>query len=299
MELRHLRYFVAVAEAMNFSKAAHSLHMAQPPLSRQIKQLEDEIGTPLLLRNRGGVVLTDAGRIFLQQAQTILDQSAHALASARRVAKGELGTLRVGIGSGLGYAVKRVLVEHAKRYPEVEIECLDILSTLQNAALYGREIDVGFLRPPIDTEHLVSRKLFDESFSVYLPRSHPLARRRKLRLIQLKDAPLLLYDRAVSSGVYDKTLELYRHAGFSPKIIRTRTAPYEEAGALLVAAGKGIYIGVGAIRGKPGSHIQVVTVRLDEPDAKVAAHLAWRRGETSAVVLAFVESVRRIFGFPC
>lgn len=298
MELRHLRYFVAVAEAMNFSKAAHSLHMAQPPLSRQIKQLEDEIGTSLLLRNRGGVVLTDAGRIFLQQAQVILNQSAQAVASASRVAKGELGTLRIGIGSGLGHAVTRVLVEHAKRYPEVAVECLDILSTLQNAALREREIDVGFLRPPVDTEHLVSDKLFDEPFSVYLPRFHPLARRRKIRLTQLKDEPLLLYDRAVSSGVYDKTLELYRQAGFTPRIIRTHTAPYEEAGALLVAAGKGIYIGVGAVRGKPGSHAPIVTVRLDEPNATVAAHLAWRRGETSAVVLAFVESVRRIFKSP-
>ena len=295
MELRHLRYFVAVAEARNFSKAAHSLNIAQPPLSRQIKQLEDEIGTPLLSRNSGGVALTDAGLIFLKQARTILEQSAYAVASARRAAKGELGTLRIGIGSGLSHAVKRALVEHVKRYPEVEIECFDILSTLQNAALYNREIDVGFLRPPIDTEHLISKKLFEEPFSVYLPRSHRLARRRKLRLTQLKDEPLLLYDRAVSSGVYDKTLELYRGAGFTPRIIRTRTAPYEEAGALLVTARKGIYIGVGAVRGKPGGNMQVVTVPLDEPNAKVAVHLAWRRGEISAVILAFVESVRRVF----
>jgi DNA-binding transcriptional LysR family regulator len=298
MELRHLRYFVAVAEALNFSKAARALHMAQPPLSRQIQQLEDEIGVSLFLRNRGGVVLTDAGRIFLQQAQTILDQATHAVASVRRVAKGELGILRIGIGSGLGHAVKLVLVEHAKKYPEVVIECLDILSTLQNTALCEREIDVGFLRPPIDTEHLVSETLFDEPFSVYLPRSHRLARHRKLRLAQLKNEPLLLYDRAVSSGVYDKTLELYRQAGLTPKIIRTRTAPYEEAGALLVAAGKGMYMGVGAVRSKPGSRTQVVMVRLDEPNAKVAAHLAWRRGETSAVVLAFIESVRGIFKLP-
>lgn len=295
MELRHLRYFVAVAETLNFSKAAARLHMAQPPLSRQIKQLEDELGAALLVRDRRSVVLTDAGEIFLQAARGILNQADHAAESVRRAAKGELGKLRVGIGSGLGQAVNRVLFEHLKWYPGVEAECEDILSSLQNAALVERKIDVGFMRPPIDAENLASQKLFEEPFYVYIRKGHPLARRRKLKLAELKDEALLLYDRNVSRGVYDKTLELYRDAGLTPRIIRTRTAPYDEAGAVLVASGKGIYLGVGAVRSKPGSSSEVVLVPLDEPNAKVAAHVVWRKGETSGVVLAFLETVKKVF----
>lgn len=295
MELRHLRYFAAVAETLNFSKAAERLHIAQPPLSRQIKQLEDELGAALLIRDRRSVVLTDAGQIFLQEARGILNQSAHAMESVRRAVKGELGKLRVGIGSGMGRAVNRVLFEHVKLYPGVEAECQDILSSLQNAALVEREIDVGFLRPPIDSENLASQRLFEEPFFVYLPKGHALARRRKLRLAELQDEALLLYDRNVSRGVYDKTLELYRNAGLTPRIIRTHTAPYDEAGAVLVASGKGFYLGVGAVRSKPGGSSDVVMVPLDEPGAKVYAHVAWRRGETSGVVLAFLETVRRSF----
>jgi DNA-binding transcriptional LysR family regulator len=137
--------------------------------------------------------------------------------------------------------------------------------------------------------------LFEEPFCVYIRKSHPLARRRKLRLVDVKDEALLLYDRNVSRGVYDKTLELYREAGLTPRIIRTQTAPYDEAGAVLVASGKGIYLGVGAVRAKPGTSNEVVMVPLDEPNAKVYAHVVWRKGETSGVVLAFLETVKRVF----
>jgi DNA-binding transcriptional LysR family regulator len=295
VELRQLRYFVAVAETLNFSKAAERLHIAQPPLSRQIKQLEDELGTVLLLRDRRSVVLTDAGRIFLQEARGILNQAGHAMEAVQRAAKGELGKLRVGIGSGLGQAVNRALFEHVKSHPGVELECQDILSSLRNVALAEREIDVGFMRPPNDAENLAAQKLFEEPFCVYIRKSHPLARRRKLNLVEVKDEALLLYDRNVSRGVYDKTLELYREAGLTPRIIRTKTAPYDEAGAVLVASGKGIYLGVGAVRAKPGTSNEVVMVTLDEPNAKVYAHVVWRKGETSGVVLAFLETVKRVF----
>jgi len=293
VELRHLRYFVAVAETLNFSKAAARLHIAQPPLSRQIKQLEDELGTALLMRDRRRVVLTAAGQIFLQEARGILNQAAHAMESVQRAAKGELGKLRVGIGSGLGQAVNRVLFEHVKSHPGVEVECQDILSSLQNVALVEREIDVGFMRPPIDAENLASQKLFEEPFYVYLPKGHPLARQRRVRVEQVKHEALLLYDRNVSRGVYDKTLELYREAGLTPRIIRTQTAPYDEAGAVLVASRKGIYLGVGAVRSKVDG--DVVMVPLDEPNAKVYAHVVWRKGETAGVVQAFLETVKRVF----
>ena len=174
------------------------------------------------------------------------------------------------------------------------MQCKDILSSLQNDALRERDIDLGFLRPPVDPVHLVSEPLFEEHYLVFLPKRHPLAHRRKLRLKELRNEPLLMPDRSTSTGVYDKTLDLYRAAGISPKIIFTNTAPYEEAGAILVTSGKGIYVGVGAIRSNPSSEIQLSAVPLDESGAKMEVHVAWRREEPSKAVLSFLESVRAV-----
>lgn len=147
----------------------------------------------------------------------------------------------------------------------------------------------------MDLLHLASEPLFEEQFLVFLNKANPLARRRKLKLKQLAGETLLLYDRNQSIGVLDKTLELYRHAGISPRIIFTSTAPFEEAGAMLVASGKGIYLGVSAVLSDPTSGSEVATVPLDEPEARIEVHMAWRRGENSRAVLAFLDSARRLF----
>jgi DNA-binding transcriptional LysR family regulator len=172
VELRQLRYFIAVAEALSFTKAAQKLHIAQPALSRQIRQLEEEIDVQLLLRDRRSVELTDAGRVFLKEAKAVINQATHALDMVRRSRRGDFGRVRIGIASGLSSQVNRALIEHAKRCPGVEVECRDILSTLQNEALRGRTIDVGFLRPPVDLRHLHSEVLFTEQFMVFLSRLH-------------------------------------------------------------------------------------------------------------------------------
>ena len=294
MELRHLRYFIAVAETLNFSEAARKLNIAQPPLSRQIQQLEAELGARLFVRDRRKVELTDAGRVLLHESRMLVNQTQFTMDAVRRARGGEYGLVRVGLGSGLGQKIKQVMVRHAKRFPEVDVRCKDILSTRQNDALVERQIDVGFLRPPVDLQRLVSEPLFEEQFLVFLSKGHPLARRRKLKLKQLAGETLLLYDRNQSTGVFDKTLELYRQAGISPRIIFTATAPFEEAGVLLVSSGKGIYLGVGAVLTDPTGASEVAAIPLDEPDAGIEVHMAWRKGETSAAVLAFIDSARSV-----
>jgi len=154
VELRHVRYFIAVAEYLNFSKAAQQLHIAQPPLSRQIRQLEEDLGVTLFLRNKRSVALTKAGQIFLDEARKLIVQAGHAMEAARHAQKGECGVVRIGIASGLGGVVSRVVFEHRKRLPAVEIECRDVFSSLQNDALRKGEIDIGFLRPPLDQLNL-------------------------------------------------------------------------------------------------------------------------------------------------
>jgi DNA-binding transcriptional LysR family regulator len=296
VELRHVRYFLAVAEHLNFSKAAQQLHIAQPPLSRQIRQLEDDLGVSLFVRNKRHVQLTKAGLVFLDEARKLVVQAGYATEAARHAQKGESGFVRIGIASGLGGAVGRVVIDHCRHLPAVNIECKDIFSSQQSALLHKREIDVGFLRPPIDQVNLDCELLFEEEFTVILPITHRLARRKSLRLKEIADEPLIIFNRNFSSGLYDKILGLYSRQGLTPHFAVTHVESHEEAGAVMVASGRAIYIGVGALTTRSVEGIDLAAVRLDELDAEIDIYMAWRKDEASPAVLSFLNSARRIFG---
>jgi DNA-binding transcriptional LysR family regulator len=295
VELRHVRYFIAVAEHLNFSKAARQLHIAQPPLSRQIRQLEEDLGVTLLVRNKRHVELTKAGRTFLEEGRKLVVQAGHATEAARHAQQGESGIVRIGIASGLGGLVSKAVFQHRKRLPTVEIECKDIFSSLQNESLVKEEIDVGFLRPPIDHVNLECEMLLEEEFVVTLPKSHRLAKRRWVRLKDVADELLIIFDRSFSTGLYDKILGLYSKQGFTPHLIATHVEAHEEAGAIMVASGKAIFIGAGAIVNRSVSGVELTSVRLNEPDAKIEVYAAWRKNERSPVILDFLNSVRKVF----
>lgn len=295
MELRHVRYFIAVAEHLNFRKAAEYLHIAQPPLSRQIRQLEEDLGVVLLVRSKRRVDLTKAGHAFLEQARKLIVQAGHATEAARHAQKGESGIVRIGLASGLGGAVSKAVFEHRRRWPAIDIECRDIFSTLQNEALHKGEIDIGFLRPPVDQLNLECELLFEEEFVVVLPKAHRLAKRRFLRLKDVADEPLIIFDRRFSSGLYDKILGLYSKQGFTPHLKVTHVEAHEEAGAIMIASGRAIFLGAGAAVNRTVSNLELASVRLNETDAKIEVYAAWRKGEESAVILDFLNSVRRVF----
>ena len=296
MELRHVRYFLAVAEHLNFSKAAQQLHIAQPPLSRQIRQLEDDLGVSLFVRNKRSVQLTKAGRVFLDEARKLVMQAGHATEAARHAQKGESGFVRIGIASGLGGAVSRVVADHSKRFPSVNFEYKDVFSSAQSGLLNKREIDVGFLRPPIDQVNLDCKLLFEEEFVVILPPSHRLARRKSLRLKEIADEPLIIFDRSFSSGLYDTILGLYSRQGLTPHFAVTHVEAHEEAGAIMVASGKAIYIGVGALVTRSVHGIDLASVRLNEAGAKIDVYMAWRKDEESPAVHSFLNSTRQVLG---
>lgn len=289
-----MRYFVAVADTLNFSRAAQQLHIAQPPLSRQIRQLEDEVGVQLFARNKRKVELTNAGRVFLEEAKKLIISARNAVDLARHAQQGENGTIRIGIASGLGGFVNRVVAAYIRRAPAINMECKDIFSTIQNEALRERKIDVGFLRPPVDQVNLDSEMLFEERFAVVLPKAHPMAKRRALLLKEIAEEPLIVFNRSFSSGLHDKIAELYRRQGLTPRLTVTHAEAHEEAGTIMVAAGKGIFIGVGAIVTRSVAGAEVVAVRLKEPDAKIEVHAAWRKQETSPAVFAFLDCVHQV-----
>jgi DNA-binding transcriptional LysR family regulator len=237
------------------------------------------------------VFLTDAGRAFLEGARSVIVQSEQAAETARRVHLGKTGRVRVGIAWGLGETVSTVLNEYSRRRPEIEIEFRNISSGEQNEALRLRNIDVGFLRPPIDHIHNFSRALFQERFVAVVSNANPLSKFKSLKLEQLAKEPLLLIPRSISGFVFDKTLELYRDAGIRPRTIQTETLPYEEAGAILVASGRGIYIAVGQNPVHSSFLDRVKAIPLNEPEGRVEVHVIWRRQESSRPVLSLIETV--------
>lgn len=297
MELRQLRYFIAVAERLSFSKAAEHLHVTVPPLSRQIRQLEEELDAQLFVRDRRHVVLTDAGQLLLREAKVLVAQTSHACDSVRLATKGEAGVVKIGVGLGLGEKISRVLVEHAKRFPAVEVSCTAIYSIFQCDALLQGTIDVGFLRPPVDHAELTSEALFEERFVIHASKDSPLAKHKSLRVRDLAGESLLVPNCKPPVSIYDKTIDLCAKAGVPIKIIHVSTdpTPHGDIQTLLLASRKGISIMPDEPSCSPAAGSEVVAIPFDEPDAKVEVHAAWRRSEGSPTVLTFLDSVRRVF----
>ena len=296
MELRHLRYFVIIAEELNFTKAARRLEVGQPVLSRQIHDLEREIGVQLFDRNSSRVFLTDAGNSFLSEARVVLQHAAQAVEAAKQVQAGAAGTLRVAIGKGLGDVVSRIINGYLRLFPGVEVDVKNVASGFQSEAFDDRRIDVGFMRPPFNNPQLTSSLLFEESFSVVLRKSSPLARRRRIRLKDLAQENVLMIDRNISPGFNEKMLELFRNAGIAPKIIPTETMPYDEAGAILVESGKGIYLAVGEGPYYPSFADRLVALPLDERSAVMPVHVVWRKDEKAKTTLEFVKYAESMCG---
>jgi DNA-binding transcriptional LysR family regulator len=292
MELRHVRYFVAVAEEMSFTRAAKKLRIAQPPLSRQIQALEEELGVTLLLRTSRSVRITEAGRVLLAEGKPLLSQAAELFDRVHRAGMLSTQSIRVGFATGLGDALQLALKRHLGSHPEAEVQFRNLLSAEQSAALADRQIDIGLMRPPFDRSALTGETLYRERLMALVPKGHLLAKSRTVSLRQFAGETILLHKRSTSVGLYDKILELLHDADVQVKLVQTRTGPYEEAGTVLVASGKGIFIGGGAAIAHPGASRQVRAIPLSDPNATIGICMAWRKEEQSPQVLGFLESMR-------
>lgn len=298
MELRQLRYFIAVAERLSYSKAAEELHVSVSPLSRQIRLLEDEFGLRLFERDRRRVALTDAGKLFLEDAKDLVSQTARVADHMRQASKGVAGVVRTGIALHLADKVGSVVVEHFKQCPAVDIQCVSIFSTLQNTALVEGKIDIGFLRPPVDTVRLNSELLYEERLVVMMSRTNPLTKRRMLRIADLREETVFLPDASVGGGLRKRTLELFAKAGVSPRVSPMTADPlsHGEVHKVLLAANKGIFI----VADEPTTRVEngnvAAAVPLDDPDARIEVYMAWRKSEKSAAVLAVLDTARKVLG---
>ena len=292
-ELRHLRYFVAVAQELHFGRAALRLRIAQPSLSRQIRDLEDEIGVRLFSRDRRGVALTEGGAELLDRVAPILDRVADAVDAARRTARGERGHLRlaylpstVSVSRGLPAMVRAFRT----RYPEVTTEMHEAWPEQQMKQLIHDEVDVAFTRGPIHEPSLVAEVIFEEPLVVALPAGHPLAHRRRIALPLLATERFLLPDRARGAEVHDDVVALCHGAGFSPRVVQHGT---QLDLVTNVAAGTGVALVPASMRRILRAGIAYRPLR-EHPTMRVL--MAWSRAAQSAVLRAFVAHVRSAQG---
>ncbi|ETR76549.1 ALS operon regulatory protein [Afipia sp. P52-10] len=243
MELRHLRYFVATAEALNVTHAAERLRIAQPALTQQLKLLEAEIGTALFNRTSRGVQLTEAGRVFHQEALGVLDGARRAIARARLAADGSVGHIAVGLTESASFngLVTATLRKFRADYPAVQVTLEEARSTHLVAALERGRIDVAFLRPPVTLRSSFAVDvLLREPMVAALPLDHRLAARRRVRLQDLKNEPFILYPRSQRLGLSDAVVTACVEAGFNPNVVQI--APQISATINLVAGSMGISI---------------------------------------------------------
>jgi DNA-binding transcriptional LysR family regulator len=279
MELRHIRYFVAVAEECHFGRAALRLHIAQPPLSQQIKQLESELGVVLLTRSTRKVELTPAGEHYLERARAILTAVDEAGAEAIRVAAGEVGRLAIGFTGSATYELLPSLARVLRSdFPGIELALRgEMLTPDQVDALLDRSLDIGFLRPPVRNRDIEVRVLRREPLIAVLAETHQLAARARVKLVDLRDEPFITYPSHHRSVVYEAVLDACQRAGFTPhdmlEVSETSTL------VSFAAAGLGVALVPASVQ-----HLQITGARylpLAGTTQEVELAIATRRDDSS------------------
>ena len=299
MNLRHVRAFVVVAEELSFTNAARRLHISQPPLSRQIQQLEREVGAKLFIRRPQRIELTDRGTLLLEEARRLGAIADEFLETAQSVKRRATGVVRIGLSWGLWSALNRVRARYSKDHPDVEITvedlCLQHDSMTSADAFRRQRIDVAVTRASVEAPGIENEPLFDERIVMLAREDHPLAHARGVGLCQLSKETLLMFERKLNPTLYDKVLEMYATAGVAPRIVHTKTSPYQQAGLMLIATGEGIFPSIRSKFTQPHSANGVAALALSDPHAKIPVMISWRGDETSSAILQFVDTARQAF----
>jgi DNA-binding transcriptional LysR family regulator len=291
MEFRHLRYFLAVAEELHFGRAAQRLAISQPPLSQNIRQLEESLGVQLFHRNSKEVRLTAAGREFVPRARALLEQASDAARHAREVDKGYEGRLRVGLVSSMLYrGLPRMLKDFQARHPHLGVVLRELNSQDQVIEIAHGQLDVGFVHtqrvPPT-----IARELFaSEPFYCCLPAGHALARSRRLQVAKLEGEPFVMFSRAASPDYYERVLAICSDAGFYPEV--RHEVRHWLSVVSLVAQGLGVALVPEALKHSavPGAAF----VPVEKTQARSEVFCVWRAADDSAALEAFLGQMRAL-----
>jgi DNA-binding transcriptional LysR family regulator len=287
VELRHLRYFLAVAEELHFSRAAERMRIAQPALSQQIRKLETAIGVPLFHRTKRVVELTAAGQAMIRPARQALAEAAGAVEAAQRAARGETGHLRIGfIESAAMTLVPEAVRRFSAAHPDVGLSLNELAVDAQVEGLLSGRLDVAILRLPAPTDGLELASIAEEGLVVVLPNSHPLAGRSRISPATLAGEPLVLLARQTVPGLYDQIIALQHEHGAA---VVAQEATSIQAVLGLVAAGLGVALLPASVRslGRSGVSFSALS-----PSPRSEMQLAWRESDRSPLTAAFVDAAR-------
>src|SRR5450432_995237 len=241
IELRHLRYFVAVAEELHFGRAARRLNLSQPPLSQQIRKLEEILGYPLLLRTSRSVSLTTAGAVFLQRARRTLGNVQRDIEEMRDIGRGEVGSLNVGfVGSGMLATLPAIFRTYREAYPRVRLRLHESFTSQVIDGLRNGAFDAGVLRDGDPTEGLEVTTILSEPFVAVLPAGHPRAGQKSISPASLRDEPFVYYPRSAGNRAYEKPFTVFEEHGFRPRIVQE--ASHWLTILRLIGAGLGVSI---------------------------------------------------------
>jgi len=291
MDLRHLRYFLAVADERHFTRAAAKLGIQQPPLSQQIRQLEDELGSKLFRRLTRGVELTEAGAYLVPEARQILDQVERTKVAVQGLARGTCGHIRVGFSNASYFnpVVSQAIRDYRERFPDVVLTPVQSVTADLVKMLHETKIDVAFLRAPFDDDGLGSDLIVEEPLIAVIPTSHPLAKQAELDLAALAKEPFLLFPRPTSPGFYDSIVSACQQAGFSPQV--GQEAPDIPSLIHLVGAGFGVSVVPIALTQVRAEGAAYVPLAGEPPMAWT--RLGYRRHDVSEAVKNFISIARR------
>jgi DNA-binding transcriptional LysR family regulator len=288
VELRHLRYFVALAEELHFGRAAQRLHIVQPALSKQVIALERELGVELLDRTHG-VKLTRAGELFYGEAREIVERADRAVDATRATARGEQGVLRIGFVAPAMWSVLPVVLRaHRRLYPELTYRLYEAPTPDHLEQLRADALDIGFLRPPSVDDALVFEPVWREPFVVALPDDHRLAAEDAIDLADLANDRFVVMPRA-NPMVNDVIVSICLSYGFSPKVVEEGNSP---SSLVMVAMGQCVALVPVSLQ---DCGVKGITFRpLIRPTPELDLALAYRRGDRSSALGAFLDTTRRI-----
>src|SRR5438034_5932109 len=283
MELRHLRYFAAVAQYLNYSEASRRLHVAQPAISQTVLDLEDELGVKLLLRTKRSVQLTAAGATFLREAEEILRRSTEAQRAAQRAARGEVGALGIGFFGTASAPILPVLVQSFRRkFPDVELRLYELNPDQQLAAFDQGRIDLGFSRPlPLDRRAEFEEELvYTDQLVIALPAAHSLAKQKVVRVKSLAGEPFVQFHRQGAPGLFDEVIGVCQRAGFSQRIVNEPS--FMATVMTLVESGLGVSLIPRCVRSLNRRHVVIRAITPKSADIPLC--VAWRRSVQNPTV---------------
>ena len=287
MELRQLTYFIAVAEELHFGRAAKKVHIAQPPLSQQIRKLEDELGAKLFERTSREVKITPEGNAFLKKARTILKEVDDATKTVGNIAKGETGRISIGfVGAAINSNLPAALLKFRTLYPDVALQLREMGTNDQFQQMGQDKLDAGFYTPGRqEPEWVESIPFYTERHLVCLPADHPAAELKKVSFEDLQDAPLVMFPRTSNPLLFDKFHTCFNNAGYTPHIAQEAAGPMTITA--LVEAGLGAAFIPESVSKMPRKGVIYKKVANDLPDSII--YLGWRKDRHFPALTNFVQ----------